>query len=124
AGAPASRLQELHRRMLELQAQHVVTMRALDLPDYVVQGVDEAVRKVQPQARLHVAGLDLSHALFRLAVGIPVTDAVALRKEVEANSTKSGIQSSDNPSSVRTVACLPTRRRWLRHLGMSAKRLS
>ena len=46
------------------------------------------MRRLQPQARSHVAALDLPHALFRLATGFPVTNAVALRKEIEANSKK------------------------------------
>jgi hypothetical protein len=69
--------------MLELQAEFAKTMQSIELPDSLIDSANEAVALAEPQARAFVSGLDLPHALFRLAVQFPVTDSAALRREVE-----------------------------------------
>jgi hypothetical protein len=67
AGARPVRIEQLHRRLRELQKLAMSELSPLQLSDSVVASYESAIEKVADAARTHVSGHSFDEALFKLA---------------------------------------------------------
>jgi hypothetical protein len=67
AGARPERIEELHRRLRELQKLAMSELSPLQLSNSVVARYESAIEKVAEAARAHVSGHSFDEALFKLA---------------------------------------------------------
>jgi Domain of unknown function (DUF4209) len=86
ARANPNRIQEIHRRFLELERASLMEISPMDFNVDKIPGFRESERNVRETAAEHVRGYEFERAVTRLAHITKPTDTVALRKRIESQS--------------------------------------
>ena len=82
AKANPKRINEIHRRFLDLERMSLADMKPLNPNFDMIPGFRESEKKVQEAAIEHVRGFDFEHAVVRLASITRPIDTVEIRKQM------------------------------------------
>lgn len=86
AKADPSRIQEIHKELLEFQKESLKEMEAFGIEEAQIPGLKEEREEIQQAASDHVKGIGFEQAVVRLALVGDPTNPEALRKRLEKNS--------------------------------------
>jgi len=88
AKAHPTRIDEIHTRFVEYERRSLSELKAIEIDLDAIPGFREAEQQTIAAAQANLRGHSFEIAVGRLACVTKPTDAVALRKEVEANASR------------------------------------